>query len=292
MSKALMSNEEFKTTKLEKETTFFPSRFNFLKMQNGLRPGFMHILLGETGKGKSTLLRAMALDCCVDPFAKVLIWLTEEEEKDYKFELNHQAMNKGLLERLEVCSELTMASVPKDIKGYVARIEQTLVELNCNALFFDNFTTSKTIQCADPRAEGVLAMELRELASRAGISLVILTHTRKGSQKVLSKLGADDVRGNATIVNTAQFVYALQPLSDSSGRTDFLHVEKARGYPSHAKTYILTYDLDLKTYMKDSRALSEEFWKKALSVNDLHRGKNGNITAPVRVKSTYSWDRD
>jgi hypothetical protein len=243
--------------------------------------------------GKSTLLRSIALDCCKDGFFDVLIWLTEESAKDYNFELNIQTKEKELLKKIHVVSELDFKDPPKDISSYLFLIEETIRESKCSVLFFDNFTTSKIIQSQGIKTEGILATQLRSLADKMEIALVVVAHTSKGSLKGPKyKLTADDVRGNATLVNTAQFVYVLQPIVDEVSRIDFVFVDKARGYPNHQKSFALKYDAQLRCYSRDKQIELDEVYKKISSANKLMRGKDDSNNSHTGKQSDSSWYRN
>lgn len=293
MNHSLMKIDDFENIKSEKNICFFPTRFNFLKMQNGLRPKYMHVLIGQTGMGKSTLVRSIALDCCRDPNFKALIWLTEETSSDYTYELNYQTHEKQLLLNMHVVSELDFTHPPNDIDSYLRLIEHTVIESKCSVLFFDNFTTSRIIQNLGIKAEGDLATRLRVLAMKLQIALVVVAHTRKGTMNgPRTILTSDDVRGNATLVNTAQFIYVLQPIFDKTSRVDYVFVNKARGYPNHMKNFALRYDIDLKTYIQDRQINIEDVYNKLRSANELMRGKDETINTRVGKQGNGSWHRD
>jgi ABC-type proline/glycine betaine transport system ATPase subunit len=62
------------------------SKLGFLNAHNGLRRGSLHLVLGTTGGGKSTLVRTVLRDIIfnADNQLSVGVWLSEETVEDYK----------------------------------------------------------------------------------------------------------------------------------------------------------------------------------------------------------------
>ena len=58
-----MNKSERDLHKEMKELLYFDSRFNFLRVHNGLRKSQYHLLIGPSGCGKSSLCRSVVADC-------------------------------------------------------------------------------------------------------------------------------------------------------------------------------------------------------------------------------------
>lgn len=275
MNNAFMTPEEFKDQECKNNTCFYPTRFNFLKKQNGLRPNSLHVVLGGSGRGKSTLVRPMVIDACKDPMNKACIWLTEEIIIDYKFQLNLQTSSddRETLKQIEIFSEVNMPNLPKTLDGYLARISQTIDETKCNVLLFDNITTSGIINNLPVGQQGLAISAIRDLAEIKNIAVVVVAHTSKGSAHGNVQIMIDDVRGNATITNTSPFVYVLQSITNLSGRKDFLHVAKGRNYPHHLKYFMLNYDPDKKSYVGDSLSFEQDLYNELAARARMQQGK-------------------
>ena len=56
-----------------KDRVEIPSRYEFLKAHNGIRPNCLHGMIGTTGCGKSTLLKCIIAETA--QHKKVLVWL-------------------------------------------------------------------------------------------------------------------------------------------------------------------------------------------------------------------------
>jgi KaiC/GvpD/RAD55 family RecA-like ATPase len=68
------------------KTFFSHSRFKFIEKHKGLRPGLMHVLLGTTGSGKTTLSRSILSDICKRD--KVLFYSTEETKDQFMIQFH------------------------------------------------------------------------------------------------------------------------------------------------------------------------------------------------------------
>ena len=82
--KAKLSPEEIEVLHEGADRVYFDTHYNFLKAHNGFRPGCMHMFMGTSHGGKSTLVRSLLTDICLsgkdingEP-NPVLLWLSEE----------------------------------------------------------------------------------------------------------------------------------------------------------------------------------------------------------------------
>jgi predicted AAA+ superfamily ATPase len=79
-----------------KDRTEFPSRYQFLKAHNGIRPNCLHGLMGSTGCGKSTLVKCIIAEAASGK--RVLVWISEENVVDYQELIN--VLDKSVLSNI------------------------------------------------------------------------------------------------------------------------------------------------------------------------------------------------
>jgi len=128
--------------KMHEETShvYIDSDFNFLKCHKGLRPGQMHVLIGTSGSGKSTVVRKIILDSAKEH--KVLLWLSEESRQDFIAALSKNFPKPDVAKNIKIISEFDVC------KNHNASHEQIFTEyekcvkaINPSVVFFDNITT-------------------------------------------------------------------------------------------------------------------------------------------------------
>ena len=71
---------------MENKKNHFHSTFNFISSHNGFRKGKLHLILSDTGTGKSTLIRSLMYDVLLSlpEDKKLLLILSEETEMDFE----------------------------------------------------------------------------------------------------------------------------------------------------------------------------------------------------------------
>lgn len=240
----------------EKNTVSFPSDFCFLSDHNGLRRGELHVLLGPKGGGKSSLMRTILYDTLLLK-KRAYLHLSEEPISKYmppilnlmstKLDGNKDELNLWL-SLLSADSELNLkCTEPNEL---LSRIELKAREHEADIIFFDNFTTS-VLSSRGISSEATCAKQLNAMARRLNIPIVVAAHTAKGSDKKEFITG-DDVRGNATLVNLASYLYTIKIHFNNSDVKTFLFTDKARYHnKANKKMYELYFQREFEMFFRD-----------------------------------------
>ena len=126
-------------------------------------------------------------------------------------------------------------------------------------------------------------MDLRKLAAHYKIAIVSVIHTRKGVNIYQSMVDAEDVRGNATGVNTASYNLVITTYFKTQPPRAFVQIDKARYHPdANKKIYELKYDTKLNLYTQDRLSDFVEFEAIARSCRLASQKKEVSLNAEVR----------
>lgn len=249
---------------LRKKARHFPTHMKLLSNHNGLRRNKMHLLVAPTGVGKSTLVRTLLVDFLQNnPEMNVLLWLTEETRDDFVDEFSF-ALDDRTIEiaskRLKVISEQSMGmnETRNDVIKYVDEIVE---HYDFDLIICDNITTSKLYLSATHTQQEQTASWLKNLCKN-DLALFIIAHAGGSVQENTSKLlDENDIRGNKTLPNLAEFLYILQPMYVGNRLFQFLITKKHRGQQLHSKYIGVKYDKETSTF-KESAFISFDEMKE------------------------------
>jgi archaellum biogenesis ATPase FlaH len=252
--------EAKKRTIERRDTVHFRSRFKHLNCHNGFRPGELHTLIGEKGGGKSSFIRAWVLELLVQ-HKHVYIRLSEEYSQDYRDHilsfLNEETA--FFAKYLTVDSELELPQREMQ-SDYVGLLDMKIKAAKADVFIFDNFTTS-VLSSRSPTEQQLSAVALRNMAGKNNIPVIVAAHTEKKFKKGEMTTG-DNIRGNATLVNTASYIYTLTIWHDKPGKPTVVYIDKARHHPMANKArFLLEFDIAVGAYKADkpcTRELLEE----------------------------------
>lgn len=235
----------------------FESQFGFLNAHNGLRRGCLHVLLGTSGGGKSTLARSILRDliCNNSDKIQVAVWLSEETVEEYKMQLATGMPSMTRLLRTEAESELDI----KDSFGEM-RLFEWLEFNRPDVLLFDNITTSKFYMDKRPGEQGEFVKKVKSISKKLNMATIMVAHTDSkvsDSQKDLITL--NQIRGGKDICNLTEFAYILQRFETSKGGFyPTLRVVKHRSQNLIHNSYHLKYEPRVRSYIGDASINFEE----------------------------------
>jgi len=235
-------------TKSEKEvlvelqnTQHFRSGFQFLGCHKGFRPSSVHVVMGVSHGGKSTLIRTILLDLLLHNKDKQIgVWLSEETIMDFKTEMSH---TKSLdnMNHLHLFSEMDVPTF-KDVKSLMNQINNFIEECKLDILFFDNVTTSFCYADRKVEQQSLVAQKFKNIASKYQVPVVLISHTRKGvSDNYDKQIDMSDIFGSSKLPRIANFFYIMQSYFTDEGRVNIINIAKHRGYPLNNKYFELVY---------------------------------------------------
>lgn len=229
------------------------SEFNHLRDHSGFRSGYLHVLIGRKGGGKSSLLRSWIGENAYND-QRVYIRASEQGHQEYEDDI---VVNLGRVRNVDGLDNLRVDSekeLDRDELGehYFDLLEMRLREFGATIFFLDNFTTSVLSDCAEMK-QGQNAKKLVDLAEKLDIPIVVATHTVRGFRGSTIANG-DDARGSGTLANTAPYIYSINVFFELPGSPTVLFIDKARHHPESNKAlYLLQYDKRVELFVKDER---------------------------------------
>jgi len=242
-----------------KSFQFKPSGFSFLDDHYGLRRGVRHVLMGASGKGKSTLARSILLAYAKNH--KILLYSSEETESQTRDMLSQIKGSADISPNISfLCEKQLVEDVEtNDVKRW-AEIVKAQIKINdCEIMFFDNLTTSDFYE--GQRFDQSMAF-LRALDSvyiKLDIPCFIVAHTKAGIKNdQTTSIEPDDIKGFKSATNKAEYLYTFQTIH---GKTQgmatpvypILKVVKGRGISNVGSTYLLDYDHESRSYTGDAK---------------------------------------
>jgi len=234
---------------------------NFLKEHRGLRPGSVHLFLGCTGAGKSTMVRTIVLDYIKLNPLPALIYLTEEKTEHFLTEVYKGGFkDKELAKKAIITSEIEK---PPGIFG----LEKTwlwLVDIirsySCKMFVIDNITTCEFYNDLRVEAQSTFAKRLIKLAEDEGIAIVLIAHTKADVNDSMSRLiNENDIRGSKSIVNMCQFMYIMQRFKDHYDYHPTIRIVKHRSQMPKNKIFKFRFREHLVLFDADWPITFEEF---------------------------------
>ena len=251
--------ENIKKRKEYKNTVFIKSRFNFLSAHNGLRPGCIHILMGVTSSGKSSLTRAIITDSAKHVSNCVLVWLSEETTDEYEEEFIYSPdINETIAKKIKMFSEHKIKN--KDVEETKEKIVSLIKKHKPRLFVFDNLTTSFLYNDRKVSEQSKFIGFLKEVSAETKVPFLLVAHT--GAQINESYRGIIDesnIRGSKTVGNEAHFFYILQKFTIGNLWAVTLRVKKHRGQDVDNQFYRLVYTKEFRTYTHDLKIDWKEF---------------------------------
>jgi archaellum biogenesis ATPase FlaH len=243
MSKPNLDPEYLEQLKREHDKIQLYSGLGFLKEHRGLRRGKIHLLIGNTSTGKSSVTRLLIEDFVQQNNGKkIVVWMSEENREDFEIGMINTKIN--IRENELVClSEHDKVNCKK---------ERIFAEIADSDFFiFDNLTTSY-LYGQKPEAQSSFAMELKAEVSKANTAALIVAHTNNIMEGAGRLIDLTDIRGAKTIVNIAEYAYVLQMFTIGNTRFQTLRILKSRGFSIENANFMLGYDTKNKRYVGDA----------------------------------------
>jgi ABC-type thiamine transport system ATPase subunit len=223
---------------IQHEKQHYPTRFNFLKEIRGIRPATMMGLLGTPGSGKSTLTKSIVADTA--EYTKVLIYLTEEDPRDYQILLN--VLNTKL-ENVVFLHEKNLFFQGMTLEQQKMYFEEAVVASGANVIFFDNVTTSALYESLNVRGQGDMVHFFRSLCERKQLTMFYVAHTKKDvTDNQGSLIEGEDVRGSNQLFQQSQYFFILQNISVNNDMFPMLRIRKHRFHEVKKKFFLLGFE--------------------------------------------------
>lgn len=246
---------------------FVKSSLNFLLEHNGFRPGCVHIFLGPTHTGKSTMARTIIKDFLANnPGKKIMVYLSEETSLQFITELCRTGMSNEEINALAIYAETDCNNLNDPAQAF-SFFQSAYNDSKPDLILFDNITTSEMYpdKCVDTQKRAVKA--IKRFAQQRHIPVIIMAHTGADVNMTIFKLiNENNVRGSKSSVNLTEFLYILQQITSGGEKTSTLRILKYRGQHVATSMYFLDYSLTGRYYFRDIKVDFKKFkelFKKA-----------------------------
>lgn len=233
-----------------RDQTIYPSRYEFLKGHNGIRPNCLTGLMSSTGVGKTTLLKCVIAETA-NHGKKIMVWLSEETVVEYQELISF--LDKACLKNIVFVEE---KEIPDDFKNTQERFfeyfEQMVEESGCDIVFIDNVTSSAFYnQRYGIVGQNKSAEFLRGFVKRV-CEVFYIAHTKSEITENYSKvIHAEDIRGSKELPLMTEYLYIIQKFTSNGKQYNCLRVVKHRHHEGAAGWFSLAYEN--RSYIGDAK---------------------------------------
>lgn len=221
-------------------------------LKGGLQFGYLHILTGKRGEGKSTwgsMLTMRALDYGVNTFiysgemtkGDVKRWLDFQiagskrvyAERSGEYEMyrlsnsNIDRINAWYTDRSYIYNASAVREQKVDL---IALIEKQIVQFACRFILVDNLMTAIDMINADGNKyerQEMLCKRLADIAQRYNVMIVLIAHKKKTDPRFNTDEN-DDVLGSSEITNLAGIIMSYGRSSDIDEDQRIIKITKNR----------------------------------------------------------------
>ena len=261
-SNAVINGKELKEIREENQHVYIQSDFKFLMAHKGLRPGCLHLLLGTSGSGKSTVVRKIIVETAKQ--YPVLLWLSEEDREDFLVAISKNYPGQDIAENIIIISEQDQCDSVTPAQLWDIFLE-ALRTHKPKSVFFDNITTSAMYEGLRPSEQGKVARALKNVCRKMQCPFVLVAHTRADVTDSSGKLIDDnDIRGGKALGNLVPYFYIFQRFEIDSHFFPTIRIRKSRKHQIDSRLFLLDYSRNLNSYTGDREITFKEF-KEAYS---------------------------
>jgi archaellum biogenesis ATPase FlaH len=216
------------------EGAFIPSNFKFIKSHGGLHKGHIHVLMGRTTKGKSSLLLEVILENAVKGISS-LLFLSEAKKEDIRKQVDEMMLLKKIpLEDQYIALSCIFLITEADFRGddhyepqkWLNALSSIAKEVDAKIVCIDNVSGIRHGNCT-PEVQVEFMKYLNETTQRLNVPMIVAVHQAKSTDP-LKELEMHDVRANQNFTSLPSYVYALNDFSNLDKGKRLLSILKSR----------------------------------------------------------------
>lgn len=264
----------------DKDKKFIQTGFNKIDewLGGGLKSGSLTVFTGYPGAGKSTILNQITANVVsqgyksflysgeLDP-SGLVTWLTRTISNDYHLvdketKLGHkykdvshygfELIREWFEDKLFIFDNDTEPSE----KNLIAVIEHLHIEKDVKFFVLDNLMMIRAKEGRQQLEEQEnLIRNLKELASKYNISILLVAHPRKTMNEVIT---LDDIAGSSSIRNLADTVFSIER-GKKEGEPSKLWLIKNRWGSINDTAIAIRFDIDRKRFYTDGSELIKDY---------------------------------
>lgn len=231
----------YEKEKVKPRRAFFSTGHAYLDecLGGGIAEGELVIISGYTGNGKTSfcydITRNMPKQNC--------LWLPFEESAE---ELAEKSIKYGQAP----IHFYTPKQLPRDdIQWIEERILESVLKYNTKVVFIDNLHFITMQENQDFNKNGVFAKQLKRIASKFEIAIVLIGHLRKSQGGIHTMPTYEDIQGSSDVVKLANKVLAVwrEAKKDLNGQINYtgytkVAVQKVRGAYGKLENILFTWN--------------------------------------------------
>ncbi|MGB1290502.1 MAG: RAD55 family ATPase [Pseudoalteromonas sp.] len=229
--------------------------FNFLRQHCGFREGKLHLLIGSTSSGKSTLVRSILFDYLErNPKKKAFLYLTEESDADFKLGI---AYSRKKIDTDRVVRYSEQDGQPSKEKLF--HMIQKASEENIRFLILDNLTTCQFYNDKPFEYQSSFVKDLKTELTKHHVACFCIAHTSTTANAGKALLDGDSIRGNKSVSNLAEYLYCLEKMVSGNQIGQAITLVKNRNHTADDYTFILKFNRMTRLFNQDFAIPFEEF---------------------------------
>jgi len=244
------SPDEASQYKKDNQTVEIESNLGFIRAINGFRRGSLHLVIGTTGGGKSTLVRTILSDFLKNKKNSSFgmgLWLSEESIESYKKQLAVSMTDTEDLKRTEAFSELDLSEddEPDVFFEWARAVKPEL-------LIFDNVTTSRFYADQTPKHQLGFVSKIKKLAQETNSAVVLIAHTDSKTKDGGGRLiQVEDIRGSRSVSNLVEFAFVMQKVEIGNTIYNMVNISKYRSQSPEERLFQLKYSKEKRAFTGD-----------------------------------------
>ena len=213
----------------------YQSKFNFIKAHDGLQKGHIHVLLGRTNKGKSSLILELIIEQAKKG-VRSLLFLSEGNKGDIRVQIELLLAAKrvpkseydSVIKNIVVLSEYDISGKTdsSDPLRWVNSLFRYHQDYRTDIVFLDNISGLKYGNC-DPETQSLFIKILNDTCINTATPLVVAVHQSKGVAAD-KELEVHDIRANQSFSNIPSYIYALNDFCNLSKDKRIIKILKSR----------------------------------------------------------------
>lgn len=223
-------NLSLANVKIESEKSSIESKFNFIKAHRGYQPGHLHLLLGRTNKGKSTLILSLIAESVLNGH-NCILYISEGLKHEIRegieaiIRIKREDSERHLKRVTLVNDEYFSVDEITNPARWVNKFFNLAYRTKSELVFFDNFSTSP-FGDSSPEIQASFVRKIKEKAQSSNLPVFGAVHPTK-NVSMTKKLELPDIRANLAFSSVPSFIYGFNDIPQKGG-IRILEILKAR----------------------------------------------------------------
>lgn len=186
-------------------------------MKGGVKSGDLHLIVGETGHGKTSLGQTFTYHLCKQGIP--CLWFSYETDLE---ELNEKFLNMGIGD--DYIAYAPIKNVSGDMLWIIDRIRESVEKYSCKAIFIDHIgrLTPRGIKQQDNETLALtkISQELKSLARELDVIIFAFWHINKIRDNKIPDI--NDIYYSAGIAQESDGVYIIWRVKNKTAKSSII----------------------------------------------------------------------